>query len=411
MTDATFDRPARSQLRITPERRDFIVLTLWITTTFVQFTGDQLLLYPLAAYYAFSIWRDQRTILPIVAGNWVALAFPVWCALSILWALEPEAALKDAVYLFLTILICFQVAATLTLRQIMHAILLATGFVGIINFIYALTVGPVVSGIFVQKNTMGKNMVVLWIVALATALDPQSARTIRLGAVGLAAIAAIMSVLSTSATAILLVLASSLILIVGAISLRGGFFRVDRLFWTFLMVAAVTTMGAIVLPNLTVDPVNFVLNEFGKDTTLTGRTVLWEYAEQQIAEAPALGVGSGGFWRYHASPLVQKIYIDFYKGPADIFNFHSAYYEIAVHQGLIGLAMAVTGLLWSMMVLLRSAFVFGTMPLIYFATHMLVVIVRTFTEADFFQPFVIFHMIFWMGAFAAYREWKGIPRR
>jgi len=47
------------RLRLTPERRDFWAFTLWVLVTFIQFPGDELILYPLALYFTYSIWRDQ----------------------------------------------------------------------------------------------------------------------------------------------------------------------------------------------------------------------------------------------------------------------------------------------------------------------------------------------------------------
>ncbi|MCK0168480.1 O-antigen ligase family protein [Jannaschia sp. S6380] len=398
MDAAIHDTGSRLRLRISAQRRDFVLLALWFGVTFVQFPGDELLLYPLSLWYAIAVWRGQRAILPLVARAWFVLLFPLWCFLSIAWAVEPLAALKHAVYLFLTMMICFQVAVSLTPRQIMHAILLATGVIGVINLLYAVGTGDMGRGIFAQKNTMGKNMVVLWIVAFATFLDPGAGRLTRLAALGLAVIAAVMAFASNSATAVLLVLASSGILLVGAIVLRGGLFRTSRLSLAFLFLGIVLIAGSFILPTLTVDPVEVVLDEFGKDTTLTGRTLLWQYADEQVAENPILGVGAGGFWRYHTSPLVQRIYFEFFKSPGDVFNFHNAYYEIAVHQGLIGMGLALIGMAWAVWMLGLAAFRIGTMPLIYFFTHMTVAMVRTYTEADFLRPFVLFHMVVWIGA-------------
>ena len=82
------------QFRISPEQRDFVVLSLWCVVTFVQFRGDEFLLYPLALYYAWAIWRDQTRIIPLLARGWVVLLFPVWCLISPLWAVVPMEALK-----------------------------------------------------------------------------------------------------------------------------------------------------------------------------------------------------------------------------------------------------------------------------------------------------------------------------
>ncbi len=362
---------------------------------------DELILYPLALYYAWAVWRDQGKIAPILARSWIIMLFPMWCLISPLWAVVPVTAFKKAVYLTLTMAICYQVAATMSPRRILHGILLATGIIGVINIVYAFGTGDLRTGIFVQKNYMGKYMVVLWVIASAVLLDRGSAWWIRVCASGIAVIAVIMTFLSESATAVMLVAVTGLINICGSLFLIGGLLRAGRIAAICFCLSLVAGAGAIVIPSLQKSPVEAVLNHFGKDTTLTGRTVLWDYAEDQIAKEPWLGVGENGFWRYRSSPLVQKLYEEFHKSPGDNFNFHNSYYEIAVHQGLIGLALAVMALIWGAWQVLRGALVLAGVAQIYFLTQTLTVLARTMTEADFLKPFSLFHMILWIGALSA----------
>lgn len=396
-------RRGRYVLRITAEQRDFATFALWCCTTFVQFRGDELILYPLALYYAWAIWRDQAKIVPLLARSWVIMVYPIWCLISPLWAVMPLEAFKQSLYLILTMMICYQVAATLSPRRIFHALLLAAGVIGTINFAYAFATGHYRTGIFVQKNYMGKYMVVLWTVSSAVVLDRGSAIWIRIGGVALSVIAAVMGYLSDSTTALLLIFATGMLNLAGAIFLQGGITRASRLSGLFLFFAILVAGLTMVAPSLPDNPTDVVLKFFNKDSTLTGRTDLWAYAEDQIREAPFLGVGFGGFWRYNASPLVQKIYLDFHKGPHDVFNFHNSYYEIAVHEGLVGLGLAVFALIWGLAQIFRGAFRFATIPQVYFLTQALAVAVRTTTEADFFGAFVLFHMILWIGALSAQR--------
>ncbi|MEL7013912.1 MAG: O-antigen ligase family protein [Pseudomonadota bacterium] len=394
----------KHQVRIAPVYRDFVVFALWCLVTFVQFRGDQLILYPLAAYYAWAILRDQAKIAPLLARGWVLLLFPAWCLVSPLWAVEPGEAFKNAVYLILTIMICFQVAATMSPRQILHALLLATGVIGVINLIYGFGTGDVRTGIFPQKNAMGKSMVILWVIASAVMLDRGSAWWVRLVALALAMIAAVTAYLSDSATAVLLVLATGMITVAGAIFLLGGLFRASKLAGLFFTIAFIAAVGSFVLPSFETNVVDAVLDHFGKDSTLTGRTVLWSYAEMQIEETPYLGVGAHGYWRYWASPDVQKIFADFNKRSTDFFNFHNSAYEIAVHQGLIGLTLAAITLAWGLLQVTRGAFFIATLPQIFFFTQALAVVVRISTESDFLRPFTLFHMILWIGALSTIRE-------
>ena len=402
MAHVTVDHTIGPTLRMSPQTRDFLVFTIWSMVTFVQFRGDELLLYPLALYYAYSIWRDQTRIVPLLARAWVVLLFPTWCLISLLWAVDPVDAFKHALYLFLTLIICFQVAATLSARQIMHAICIAASVIAFVHlFAAAYGFGRGDLGIFPSKNTMGKTMVILWVVTFAVFLDPGTRWLFRLSSLGMAVIAAWLAGASNSATAVLLVLASALLLIAGAVILRGGLLRASRLVIMFVLLGIVLIVASAILPYQQVEPVDAVLSHFNKDSTLTGRTLLWQYAENQIRERPLLGVGAGGFWRYHESPLVQKIHFEFYKGPWDVFNFHNSYYEIAVHQGLIGLGFMILALSWGIFMISRWALTEGSMPAIYIFSHMMIVLARTMTEADFLKPFVLFHMIFWIGAIKA----------
>ena len=403
MAHVSADHTNGPTLRVSPQARDFLIFSIWSMVTFVQFRGDELLLYPLALYYAYSIWRDQHRIVPLLARAWVVLLFPTWCLISLLWAEAPGDAFKHALYLLLTLVICFQVAATLSARQIMQAICIAASGIALIHLFFAYGLGRGDLGIFPSKNTMGKNMVILWVVTFAVFLDPGTRWRYRLAALGMAGIAAWLAVVSNSATAVLLVLASTGLLIAGAVILRGGLLRASRLAILFLSLGMVMTVVSAVLPFQKVEPVDAVLSYFGKDSTLTGRTVLWQYAEDQIRERPLLGVGAGGFWRYHESPLVQRIHFEFHKSPWDVFNFHNSYYEIAVHQGLIGVVFMILALLWGIFMITRWTLTDGSMPAVYMFSHMMVVLARTMTEGDFLKPFVLFHMIFWIGAIMAVR--------
>jgi exopolysaccharide production protein ExoQ len=324
--------------------------------------------------------------------------------ISPLWAVVPAAALKHAVYLTLTMMICLQVSATIGPRRIVHAVLLATGVIAIINLLYSISTGDFVTGIFVHKNIMGANMVVLWVVASLVMFDRGSAPWVRWASAILATNAAVLIFWSNSATAVLLMLGTGMINASGAVFLQGGFFRASRISSLCFVLAGVAAAGCLVLPNLQLNVVDAVLERFGKDSTLTGRTELWDYAEAQIAERPLLGVGAGGFWRYYDSPLVQKIYQDFYKSPHDHFDFHNSHYQIAVHQGLVGLFFALLAMVWSLHQIIRGAFLLGKLPYIYFLSHSIMVVIKSMTEADFLKPFVLFHMILWIGALSVLRD-------
>src|SRR3546814_12636368 len=57
------------------------------------------------------------------------------------------------------------------------------------------------------------------------------------------------------------------------------------------------------------DPVEIALDALGKERTLTGRSILWEYAMTQIEMQPWLGNGFDAFWNggiASPGPFVQS---------------------------------------------------------------------------------------------------------
>jgi len=414
--DALFSEGAAGdrRLRIKPLHREFATVTLWFVVTFARFDNDHLLLYPLALYFAVRAWQERAAILWLMARSWPVMLFPAWCLLSPIWAVDPGEALKQAVYLTLTMLICYHVVLHLSPRQIMYAVLAATGAVGTLVFVRGLPSGNFAWTLFAHKNSMGVSMLILWTVSVGVTLDSAAPRLLRLLAAGGAALSAFLILNSESATAILLMLATGGIFLAGAGVLLGGFLRPSRIALTCLILTLAAGAGSVAVSTVKNDPVEAVLNHFGKDRTITGRTVLWQYAEAQIEERPVLGVGAGGFWRYRDSPLIRQIYEEFHKRPHDNFNFHNSYYEIHVHQGAIGLGLALLAVIWAMGWITRGALTLGTMPHVYFFCVAAAVLVRSLTESDFYKHFIIFHMLFWIGALTAMQAvlgWRAAPRR
>ncbi|MDO6587040.1 O-antigen ligase family protein [Salipiger sp. 1_MG-2023] len=393
----------RLRLHISNERRDLLLFALWCLVTFVQFPGDSLILYPLALYYSWAILRDQSRIVTLMAKSWVVLLFPIWCLISPIWAVEPAAAFKKAVYLGLTIMICYQVAATMRPRAILYSLFIAVGGIGLINVVYAYGTGDITTGIFAQKNTMGKNMVVLWVICVSVFIDSGSSRGMRLAGLAMSGVAVLMAFHSESATAVLLIFGTGALIALSVMFLIGGLMRLSRVAALCFGLAFTSIVGAVLVSNMQSNPAELVLQHFGKSSTLTGRTVLWDYAEMQIAERPLLGVGEDGFWQYAQSPLVRKIFFEFYKKPGDSFNFHNSFYEITVHQGLIGVGIASIALIWALLQVVRGALVFGATPQIFFLAMAAAVLARSMTEADFLKPFVLFHMVLWIGALSSLR--------
>jgi exopolysaccharide production protein ExoQ len=70
------------------------------------------------------------------------------------------------------------------------------------------------------------------------------------------------------------------------------------------------------------------------DSTLTGRTIIWDFAQYQIGRSPLLGWGYQSFWLVPDSPSIEA------PGWVKMMpNSHNGYYDTMLEMGYLGLAL------------------------------------------------------------------------
>ena len=391
-------------LKLTPALRDQILITTWVFVTFKQFRFDELILYPMALYFFWAFIRDFPQLIDMIARSLILWAFPFWWVLSTTWAVQPELVLRSGLQLLLTIMICYCAVLRLTPRQIMIAVLVAASWYGVLSFVEGLTSARPERGVFSSKNSLGTAMVILWLTALCSSLDTGLPRWFRLCAAGAALLGLYLIHVSNSATAVLLGLAGFLIVVFLWMRKLVTFFAlVFLLVWVLAISATLGAVVAFAVPNF--NPLEQLLGLFGKDTTLTGRTVLWQYAFDQIRQDPLLGVGVGGFWTpQDGFSTARRIYIDFHKEAHANFSFHNAFLEIAVHQGLIGLGLVLTSIAWCLWRITIAAIFDMSTPVTLFICLSLILLTRSLTEIGLLMPFSLLSMLFIMGGLFTLRQ-------
>ncbi|WP_226626417.1 family 16 glycosylhydrolase [Alloyangia pacifica] len=395
---------------ISPETRDHVLVTLWVIVTFRQFDNDELILYPLALYFFWAFIRDFREIFVLIARSYVLWLFPIWWFLSLSWGIETEEILKTGLQLVLTLMICYGAVLRLSPRQLLLSVFIAAGLAGLMSFLSDPT-GSTAKGVFRSKNALGTAMVLLWVSSLCMVLDPGFSRKWRLAALVGIPLSLYLILLAHSATASLFAIGTfATILFLRFRSVLAPRATLCLLFLT----VGLGLLGGIyaAMTMIEIDPVGQVLHAFGKDTTLTGRTVLWQYATEEIRQHPLLGVGHGGFWKPDdAFSVARRIYDEFFKHYNSNFSFHNSYYEVAVHQGLIGLALISIATLWILARVLPVAFFASDMPAIFFSCIALINTAISFTEVALMVPFQLLFMLFVIGALLTLKERPALQQR
>ncbi len=179
---------------------------------------------------------------------------------------------------------------------------------------------------------------------------------------------AVYLLLQSSSSSSALVLLATLLALPLILTYRWG----PRLAGGLIGAALVTASAVAALVALTgLDIAGLVLERVGKDATLTGRTVLWQFGIDAFLDRPLLGHGFRGYWESTASTtheLRQTI-------GQNLWFFHNSLIEQAVAFGVIGPVLFCAGMaiafrrslrahvatrssasLWAMLVVLNIAF-------------------------------------------------------
>ncbi|MBW4642583.1 MAG: O-antigen ligase family protein [Goleter apudmare HA4340-LM2] len=194
-------------------------------------------------------------------------------------------------------------------------------------------------GIYDYKNTFGSMMVMSAFAFLLLPLDKANNHLYKWLGFGLSVA---MILVSTSRTSLI---------VFGLILSFVWFYRNFRwqgkitVLFLDIFILLLSCVGIAVVVNWVV-----ILTGLGRDPTLTGRTILWDFIATKIQERPFLGYGRGAFWaegsRYaiEAGELVANSFV----AP----HAHNGFLDLGLDVGYIGLALFLisftTGLFWAM---------------------------------------------------------------
>ncbi len=316
---------------------DPFAMFLWVASTTFNYPILAPIRYLVAGYFVSMMVLFGRQTAPALGRSWPLFLLPLMCTISALWAPVPPDTIRKAIGLFITGFVALYAATRLSGRQILIAYFAAESIAALLSLaspnrdnIGAWT------GIFDQKNFFAIHMFVLYGASLGIALDRGNKARLRLFAFAMAAIAGFLIFMAKSGTTTLMFAALTGLLLAHAF-FWGPISKIRHARLVSAMLLAIVGLIAalIVLGVMQIDLKEEVLTALGKDSTLTGRTYLWEIAQRIMADKPLTGVGGEGFWRPEAGPansIVQYFDRDKFTG----FSFHNSYYENGVNYGYPG---------------------------------------------------------------------------
>ena len=336
--------------------------------------------------------KGVRRLLP---GLGLALSVLALVAGSVLWSIDPSETLKRAMLYGVVILGAAGLAGAYEGEEILKLLLIACAVSAVASLVACIAtpgmarmaVTGELRGVFPHKNAIGP---VMAIGALTTFHQLSERRRSRILYTMLLALFVLCAAMSRSATSLLTIFAYG-----------AGFGLTGLLLHPrFRQIGIILTALALPIVLLAAATKDSVLGILGKDPTLTGRTVLWEFVQDNIRLRPFLGWGYSAFWQPD-NPAANAISLTlgWYVPQA-----HNGILEILIELGFVGAALLVT--LWLRNLLLAAGRLrtpskaFATTALLFYLSLLLM----GASEAILLEPFEPSTMLFFLFGFVCERE-------
>jgi len=281
----------------------------------------------------FCIWPKRRNALSLLREEKYLTLFMVWFLVSVLWSDFPFASLKAAVRQVgsTIVILAFFLNAKSTSDALRYIKGVLVFYIALSFLAIALVPGatqwewPAWRGLTDHKNTLGQ-IGFLSTVVWASGIGGASIRGRTISTVFLLA-SLLLIVGSKSTTALMVLLAISFMSLWLSVDRRAG--RMVSLTILGCLLSLVVMAGALDLGEIT--------GAFGKDTTFTGRTDIWEVMLDEAKAHPFIGCGLAGFWLMD-NPTVLALYAPdkFPWGPTE---GHEGYLDLLNEIGAVGLLL------------------------------------------------------------------------
>lgn len=315
-----------------------------------------------ASLYAFGgllVLLRWRRVLRVARMVWPLLALAVLASLSTAWSVQPMVTLRRSIWLLTGTIFAIYIGERYSIKEFAH--LLAQTFCFVITLIFILywvapdyvidwTYGGAWKGLSGYKNTFGEHMAfALVLLALVRFRHWFWTRYVFF------LLAAGLLLLSHSATALVCgVLALATIPIWRLI-------RGEQRFLGYALAALASSLAVYCI----LSPPESLFQMLGRDTSLTGRTRLWNILLPVIASRPLLGYGYAAFWDGW-KPEVLSVWI---QAERLVPVADNGYIDLCLSLGIVGLAL----FLYLFVRAFRDAFAYmkveptfiGIWPLVY----------------------------------------------
>jgi len=143
------------------------------------------------------------------------------------------------------------------------------------------------------------------------------------------------------------------------------------------------------------------------DSTLTGRTIIWDFANYEIARRPLLGWGYQSFWL--VGPDAPSV-VDAPGWVKTMPNAHNGYYDTTLELGYVGYSLLVIFLIATLHAIGRVAYRDPTRAWLLLSLA-LYIICFNYLESLWMRGFEFLWVVFLIIAAEIGRYWQPFPKK
>ncbi len=300
-----------------------------------------------------AIYSQRRIVLYAIRRNILLCILTIIILLSFFWSLYPVSTIKNLREVLQMTMFALYFATRFSLKEQVKLIASTFALGILLSLFYGIFMPGIAihqgghagawKGIYDYKNTFGSMMVLSSVAFFSLPVEKPIDKLYKW--VGYS-MSLVMILLSTSKTSLVISCLLIFILLLYKNFRWKGKISVVYLDIGVLIFSCIATFVLTEWVN--------IVNGLGRDPTMTGRTVIWDYALLQIEERPLLGFGRGAFWDPQ-SPYAfaaGRQLSSWFRPP----HAHNGFIDLGLDVGLIGLALFVAVFLISYVRSLRMAY-------------------------------------------------------
>lgn len=340
----------------------------------------------LAPWMLMILWRIPR-MAEFVLKDWLVLVSPSFATLSALWSSDPPWTMRAGIQYGATVIVGVAAARLVNRRIVLTSMMTALTVVMIGSFIVTIRSLGIhaihgMTGLYGSKNQFASSSAIVLVGAIYLVIHSHHSKLQRLAGIGLTGLALLGIYGGHSA---------GTIISIATVGMAAVGFRLMRNYGKAAILLLTPVFFVIPVFLVLADTSSLfgrILQLFGKDRTLTGRTDLWAVAFQQVELRMLLGKGYQAFWRID-NPVAEKLWAIFGIATRTGFNFHNEYLNTAVDLGLVGLIINVTLLICVASQSIKIRLTEKETLLTAIHSVFLFYLILTFVEQEFFYQFFL----------------------